>query len=93
MPPWLEVESAIRSVRSIANDLTLVVVANLKPTGRLEIDYSGTSIATEYFSESEAAQVMIAFQENGFYTKFYNGELALITAALDGEFDRAATHA
>lgn len=86
--PWRTIRAAIQSMQPIAEQLTVPVVANLKPTRTLDQDHSATSVATEYFSENEASQVMLAFQECGCYTRFYAGELAFIAASLNGEIDR-----
>ncbi len=51
-------------------------------------DYDTSSVATEYFSENEASQILLGFQECGFFTKLYAGESDLIAAVLDGSFER-----
>jgi D-alanine-D-alanine ligase len=85
--PWDAIRTILGSVREASEEYTVAVVANLKQHG-VERDYGDGSVATEYLSQAEAAQIMGALQSNGFYTKFYGGELPFISAVLGGEFDR-----
>jgi D-alanine-D-alanine ligase len=77
---------ALQAVKSIAETLTVPLVANLKSAGTEAGDYGTSSVATEYFSENEASQILLGLQECGFYTKLYPGEAAFIRAVLDGSF-------
>jgi D-alanine-D-alanine ligase len=81
-----EIARALQAVKSISETLTVPVVANLKSDGAEAGDYGVSSVATEYFSENEASQILIGLQECGFYTKLYAGESAFIAAVLDGSF-------
>ena len=83
---WDAIRQMVDEVRAIADQITLVVVANIKPQRALDGDYAGTSVTTEYLSENEASQILRGFEGNGFYTKFYEGELGLISSSLDGGF-------
>lgn len=83
-----EIAHALQAVKSIAEILTVPLVANLKSEGAEAGDYRSSSVATEYFSENEASQILIGLQECGFYTKLYAGESAFIAAVLDGAFAR-----
>src|SRR5258708_1394261 len=86
--PWQAIRASVASVRQSADTIAVAVVANLKGTGQAGLDYPETSIETEYFSEGEAAQLLIGLQENGFYTRFYAGEMEFIQAVLSGDFER-----
>jgi D-alanine-D-alanine ligase len=81
-----EIARALQAVKSIAQTLTVPLVANLKSEGTSAGDYDISSVATEYFSENEASQILLGLQECGFYTKLYTGESAFIAAVLDGAF-------
>jgi D-alanine-D-alanine ligase len=83
---WQIVRSSVEEVRSIANDVTVAVVANLKSSTPAQDDYKGTSVTTEYFSENEASQILLGLSENGFYTKLYVGEIEFIDAVLQHSF-------
>ncbi len=85
---WQTVRSLVQQVRSIADDITVPVVANLKTSTLVKDDYEGTSVTTEYFSESEVSQVLLGLNENGFYTKLYPGERDFIEAVLHGSFEK-----
>lgn len=75
-------------MKSIAADLTVPLVANLKTAGAQGDDYEGSSsVITEYFSENEASQILLALQETGFYTKLYAGEATFMDAVTSGAFD------
>lgn len=87
-PAAEEIARALQAVKSIAGILTVPLVANLKSDGAEAGDYGITSVATEYFSENEASQILIGLQECGFYTKLYAGESAFIAAVVDGSFAR-----
>lgn len=83
---WDEIRKTIEEARAIAEQITLVVVANIKPQQAVEGDYASSSVTTEYLSQNEASQIVRGFGDNGFYTKFYEGELGLISASLSSEF-------
>lgn len=84
---WDEVGRALKAVRPISGDLTISVVANLKSNGANAGDYAPSSVTTEYFSEDEAAQILLGLQEAGFYTKLYPGEQEFIEGVLSGAFE------
>jgi D-alanine-D-alanine ligase len=81
------IERTLRAVKSIAADITVPLVANLKSQGTGTGDYEGCSVATEYFSENEASQILLGLQDTGFYTKLYSGETDFISAVLDRSFE------
>lgn len=84
---WKAIDQALRAVKSIANELTIPLVANLKFRGAETGDYESSSVTTEYFSENEASQILLGLQDTGFFTKLYAGEIDFINAVLDGSFD------
>jgi D-alanine-D-alanine ligase len=84
---WDAIEHVIRAVKAIADDLTVGLVANLK-SDSLAVDYPDSSIITEYFSENEASQILLALHESGFYTKLFRGEMEFIASVLDGSFEK-----
>lgn len=81
------IERTLRDVKSIAADITVPLVANLKTHGAGTGDYETSSVVTEYFSENEASQILLGLQATGFYTKLYAGESEFISAVLDGSFE------
>jgi D-alanine-D-alanine ligase len=81
------IDLALRRVKSIAADITVPLVANLKTHGAGTGDYEESSVVTEYFSENEASQILIGLQDTGFYTKLYAGEIDFIGAVLSGSFE------
>ena len=83
---WNAVERALLAIKSIADELTVPVVANLKSSTMVRDDYHEFSASTEYLTEDEASQILIGLQENGFYTRLFNGELEFIQAVLNGDF-------
>jgi D-alanine-D-alanine ligase len=85
--PSKEIGDALRAVKSVAESLSIPLVANLKTSGPAAGDYVNSSVATEYFSENEASQILLGLQECGFYTKLYAGEIDFISAVLTGLFD------
>lgn len=82
---WRSVRASLEKARSIADLVTVVVVANLKLQAPLA-DQEVTSPTTEYLSENEAGQILLSLSDNGFYTKLYSGELDLINSVLRGAF-------
>ena len=84
---WDEVGGALQAIHAISGDLTISVVANLKSRGPNAGDYAASSVMTEYFSEDEAAQILLGLQEAGFYTKLYAGEREFIDGVLSGAFE------
>jgi len=84
---WDAVARVLRDVKSIAADVAVPLVANLKTAGAQGGDYEGaSSVITEYFSENEASQILLALQETGFYTKLYAGEEEFIGAVTSGGY-------
>ncbi len=85
---WEAIDRVLRDVKSIAAEVTVPLVANLKTKGAEGDDYEGSSVITEYFSENEASQILLGLQETGFYTKLYAGEAEFMSAVADGSFDK-----
>src|SRR5580704_8867298 len=83
---WEAINGLVQAVKTIADDLTVPLVANLKSDGT-RIDYPGSSVTTEYFSENEASQIILGLNESGYYTKLYRGEVEFISSVLDGSFE------
>jgi len=84
---WDAIDHALRAVKTIANGLTVPLIANLKSGGAKIGDYENSSVTTEYYFENEASQILLGLQETGFFTRLYAGEIDFINAVLDGSFD------
>ena len=73
---WRRLDAIVDRTMAIADDITVAVVAN---KGAIEFSDSNDR-ATEYLSDSEASQLLTGLSAAGFRTRYFEGELAFISA-------------
>lgn len=76
---WARLRALTARTMAQADDITVVLVANKKAAGLSDSD----DRATEYLSDSEASQLLTGLQAAGFRTRYFEGELAFMSAVLD----------
>ena len=76
---WTQLRQLTDRVALIADDVTLVIVAN-RTGGTLD---GSADRATEYFTDSETSQILGGFRAAGFRTRYFEGERAFMSAVLD----------
>lgn len=75
---WASLSHLTQEVLAVANDITVVFVANRKTA----ISDNPDDRATEYMTDSEATEILSALREGGFRTHYYEGEDAFILDVL-----------
>ncbi len=78
---WDELRLLVDAARAIADDVTVLLVANTKSSAAGE-DVAGQRVS-EYLSDNESAQLLGGLRDAGFRTRYMEGELKLIAAMLD----------
>lgn len=75
---WATLSRLTEQVLAIADDVTVVFVANRKTA----ISDDPDDRATEYMTDSEATEILSALRKSGFRTHYYEGEDAFISDVL-----------
>jgi D-alanine-D-alanine ligase len=75
---WTALRALTDRVISIADDVTVIVVANRKAV----VSADAGDRSTEYLSDNEANQLLTGLRASGFKTRYFEGELAFIAAVL-----------
>jgi len=83
---WLT--DALAQLRSNAENLALLVVANIKYVTVAENDYVGFSVQNDYMTEQVIREVIQSLRDFGSYVQLFVGEDAFIKAVLDGTIDQ-----
>ena len=80
-PLWNELRRLTSSVLEVADDITVVFVANRQKS------LSGDSAdrSTEYFTDYEANQILTGLRQSGFRTLYFEGENEFISFVLEAK--------
>ena len=80
------VKKLLESISALKSQLTIVIVANVKGVTATS-DYGKHSVITDFFSEEELEQVIVAYRDFGFYTHVFTDELDFMKSVSNGTFN------
>jgi D-alanine-D-alanine ligase len=78
---WQELRFLTDRMQAIADDVTVIFVANRQRA----VTDSPLDRSTEYFTDDEANQILTALKESGFRTMYFEGEDQFISFVLKGK--------
>jgi len=84
-----QIAQHVEAFRRASGEIFVALVVNIKQERTSNNCSEQDFMETEYFSDDEAAQLLMGINETGAYCKIYFGELDFINSYLSGKFDSA----
>lgn len=84
----LALKNTLEKIKKNSNDFAIYIAANIKDSTKNLSDYATNSIITEYFTENELEEIILAFREYGIYVDVSSEETEFISKLNNGDLDK-----
>ena len=84
----ITLKKVLKKIKESSKDFGIYIAANIKDSTTNISDYSTNSIITEYFTEDELEDIVLAFRSNGIYVDVSSEETEFISKMINGDLER-----
>lgn len=81
-----EFRRVIDAIKGLSDDLSVVLVTNIKPEDRIEIEDIGIDNTVQHYTERQASSIIQTFQSAGFHVVSYFSEDAFMADVISEAF-------